>query len=134
KSINYEPVTVGNQTNDAAGIEINVNAGLSRQKKAYDHEYILLPFMPSHSPLSLSIQSLDDKDVDKAPGKGDKVLVKEVELITKKEYPTKNPSSAFHSNLPRWSKVFKIVKGHPKGLMKSRFGDLPIKSLQGFLL
>nr|GEZ00629.1 ribonuclease H-like domain-containing protein [Tanacetum cinerariifolium] len=85
KSINYEPVTVGNQTNDAAGIEINVNAVQSRQKKAYDHEYILLPFMPSHSPLSSSIQSLNDKDVNEAPGKGDKVLVKEVELIIKKD-------------------------------------------------
>nr|GEW33257.1 hypothetical protein [Tanacetum cinerariifolium] len=34
-------VTVGNQTNDDAGIEINVNAGKARQEKAYDHEFIL---------------------------------------------------------------------------------------------
>nr|GEW78530.1 hypothetical protein [Tanacetum cinerariifolium] len=44
--------------------------GLVGQEKASDHEYILLPFMPSHLPLSLSIQSSDDKDVDEAPGKG----------------------------------------------------------------
>nr|GEU32142.1 hypothetical protein [Tanacetum cinerariifolium] len=76
QSMNYEPVTIGNQTNDAAGIEINVNAGQARQEKAFDHEYILLPFMPFHSPLSLSIQSSDDKDVDEAPGKGDEGVSK----------------------------------------------------------
>nr|GEX88075.1 retrovirus-related Pol polyprotein from transposon TNT 1-94 [Tanacetum cinerariifolium] len=77
KSMNYEPVTTGNQTNDAAGIEINVNAGQAGQEKAFDHEYILLPFMPSHSPLSLGIQSSNDKDADEAPGKGDEGIKRE---------------------------------------------------------
>nr|GEX80661.1 ribonuclease H-like domain-containing protein [Tanacetum cinerariifolium] len=36
------------------------------QEKASDHEYILLPFMPS-----LSTQSSDDKDADEVSGKGD---------------------------------------------------------------
>nr|GEW01917.1 retrovirus-related Pol polyprotein from transposon TNT 1-94 [Tanacetum cinerariifolium] len=76
KSMNYESVTVGNQTNDDAGIEINVNARQAGQEKASDHEYILLPFMPSHSPLSLSIQSSDDKDADEAPGKRDEGVSK----------------------------------------------------------
>ncbi|GJY88417.1 putative ribonuclease H-like domain-containing protein [Tanacetum coccineum] len=40
-------------------------------EKAPDHEYILLPLIPSISPLSLSTQSSDDKDVDEVPGKGD---------------------------------------------------------------
>nr|GEX75741.1 hypothetical protein [Tanacetum cinerariifolium] len=71
KSMNYEPVTAGNQTNDDVGIEINVNAWKARQEKASDHEYILLPFMPSNSPLSSSTQSSDDKDGDKVPGKVD---------------------------------------------------------------
>nr|GEU95939.1 uncharacterized mitochondrial protein AtMg00810-like [Tanacetum cinerariifolium] len=62
-SMNYKPVTTGNQTYNAS-IEINVNAWQAGQEKASDHEYILLPFMPSLSPLSLSTQSLDDKDVD----------------------------------------------------------------------
>ncbi|GJV82740.1 putative ribonuclease H-like domain-containing protein [Tanacetum coccineum] len=44
-------------------IEINVNAGQVGQEKASDHEYILLPLMPSNSPLSSSTQSSDDKDV-----------------------------------------------------------------------
>nr|GEU74705.1 ribonuclease H-like domain-containing protein [Tanacetum cinerariifolium] len=52
KSMIYEPVTIGNQTNKDAGIEINVNAGQAGQKIASDHEYILLPFMPSNLPLS----------------------------------------------------------------------------------
>ncbi|GJY50897.1 putative ribonuclease H-like domain-containing protein [Tanacetum coccineum] len=71
KSMNYEPVTAGNQTNGDAGIETNVNAGQARQEKASDHEYILLPLMLSNSPLSLSSQSIDNKDADEVPGKGD---------------------------------------------------------------
>nr|GEV61312.1 reverse transcriptase domain-containing protein [Tanacetum cinerariifolium] len=77
KSINYEPVTAGNQTNNDAGIEINVNAGKAGQEKASDHEFILLPFMHSNLPLSLSTQSSDDKDVDEVPGKGDEGVSKE---------------------------------------------------------
>ncbi|GJU78513.1 putative ribonuclease H-like domain-containing protein [Tanacetum coccineum] len=70
KSMNYEPVTAGNQTNGDAGIETNVNAGQAGQEKASDHEYILLPLMLSNSPLSSSTQSTD-KDVDEVPDKGD---------------------------------------------------------------
>ncbi|GJS00532.1 putative ribonuclease H-like domain-containing protein [Tanacetum coccineum] len=49
KSMKHEPVTVGNQTNGDADIETNVNAVQARQEKAYDHEYILLPFLTSDS-------------------------------------------------------------------------------------
>ncbi|GKC60241.1 putative ribonuclease H-like domain-containing protein [Tanacetum coccineum] len=76
KSRNYEPVTAGNQTNGDADIETNVNAGQAGQEKASDHEYILLPFMPSNSPLSSSTQSSDDKDTDEVPGKGNNVVNK----------------------------------------------------------
>ncbi|GKE95775.1 putative ribonuclease H-like domain-containing protein, partial [Tanacetum coccineum] len=72
KPMNYKPVTAGNQTNGDAGIETNVNAWQTRQEKASDHGYILLPFMPFISPLSSSTQSSDDKDTDEVPGKGDK--------------------------------------------------------------
>nr|GEU84373.1 putative ribonuclease H-like domain-containing protein [Tanacetum cinerariifolium] len=51
-------------------IEINVNAGQAGQEKASDHEYILLLFMPSHSPLFSSSQSSDDNDANEVPGKG----------------------------------------------------------------
>nr|GEY67824.1 putative ribonuclease H-like domain-containing protein [Tanacetum cinerariifolium] len=64
-SMNYEPVTVGNQTNNDAGIEINANAGKAEQEKASNHEYILLPLMPS------SNLSSDDKDTGDVPDKGD---------------------------------------------------------------
>ncbi|GJS44141.1 ribonuclease H-like domain-containing protein [Tanacetum coccineum] len=67
----YEPVTAGNQTNGDACIETNVNAGKARPEKASDHEYIMLPFMPSNSPLSSSTQSSDDKDTDEVPCNGD---------------------------------------------------------------
>nr|GEY06348.1 retrotransposon protein, putative, unclassified [Tanacetum cinerariifolium] len=57
-----------NKSNVAGrGIEINVNTRQAGQEKESDHEYILLPFMPSNSPLFLSTQSSDDKDVDEAP-------------------------------------------------------------------
>ncbi|GKC89173.1 hypothetical protein Tco_1149822, partial [Tanacetum coccineum] len=71
KSMNYEPVTAENQTNGDACIETNINARKAGQEKASDHEYILLPLMPSNSPLSSSTQSSDDKDTDEVPGKGD---------------------------------------------------------------
>ncbi|GKD28862.1 hypothetical protein Tco_1239640 [Tanacetum coccineum] len=69
--MNYKPVTAGNQTNDDAGIEINVNARKAGQEKASDHEYILLLFMPSNLPLSSSTQSTEDKNTNEVPGKGD---------------------------------------------------------------
>ncbi|GJX17574.1 ribonuclease H-like domain-containing protein [Tanacetum coccineum] len=71
KSMNYEPVAAGNQTNGDAGIETNVNAGQAGQEKASDHEYILLPLMLSNSPLFSNTQSTDDKDADEVPDKGD---------------------------------------------------------------
>nr|GEW06847.1 hypothetical protein [Tanacetum cinerariifolium] len=44
----------------------------TRQEKAFDHEFLLLPFMHSNSPVSSSTQSSYDKDTDEVPGKGDK--------------------------------------------------------------
>nr|GEY13647.1 ribonuclease H-like domain-containing protein [Tanacetum cinerariifolium] len=75
-SINYESVTAGNQTNNDAGIEIHDNAGQAGQEKAFDHEFILLPFMHSNSPLSSSTQSSDDKNVVEVPCKGDEGVSK----------------------------------------------------------
>nr|GEZ62457.1 hypothetical protein [Tanacetum cinerariifolium] len=64
-------ITARNQTNNDAGIEINANPRKARQKKASDHEYILLPFMPS------STQSLDDKNAGEVLDKGDEGVSKE---------------------------------------------------------
>nr|GEX38178.1 putative ribonuclease H-like domain-containing protein [Tanacetum cinerariifolium] len=54
--------------------------GKAGHEKASDHKHILLPFMPSNSPLSLSTQSLDDKDVDEVPGKGNEGVSKGSEI------------------------------------------------------
>nr|GEZ01870.1 putative ribonuclease H-like domain-containing protein [Tanacetum cinerariifolium] len=69
-SMNYEPVTAGYQTNNDACIEINTNARKVGQEKAFDHEYILLPFMPS------STQSLDNTDAGEVPYKEDEGVSK----------------------------------------------------------
>ncbi|GJR39135.1 ribonuclease H-like domain-containing protein [Tanacetum coccineum] len=68
KSMNYEPIIAGNQTNDDAGIENNVNAGQPRQEKASDHEYILLPFLASDSQ---GLKSSDDEFIDDAAKKNE---------------------------------------------------------------
>ncbi|GJT43809.1 ribonuclease H-like domain-containing protein [Tanacetum coccineum] len=79
KSMNYEPVTAGNQTNDDAGIETNVNAVQTGQEKASNHKYILLPFLTSDSqgPKSSDDEFVDDagkKNVVQYPAKdGDKM-------------------------------------------------------------
>nr|GEW66080.1 hypothetical protein [Tanacetum cinerariifolium] len=73
-------ITTGNQINDDVGIEIIINAGQAGLEKASDHEYILLLFMPSNSPLSSSTQRSDDKDVDEVPGKGDEGVSKGSEI------------------------------------------------------
>nr|GEV71813.1 hypothetical protein [Tanacetum cinerariifolium] len=63
KSMNYEPVTAGNQTNNDASIEINVNAGQAEQEKASAHEYILLSFiLLIHHSIQLH-RAKDDQDL-----------------------------------------------------------------------
>nr|GFB58483.1 hypothetical protein [Tanacetum cinerariifolium] len=59
KSMNSEPASARNQSNDDAGIQINIHAGQASHEKAAVHEYILLPFISSNPPLSSTIQSLD---------------------------------------------------------------------------
>nr|GFD56241.1 hypothetical protein [Tanacetum cinerariifolium] len=57
--MNYEPVSAGNQSNGDASIQTDIHAGQASQEKAVVHEYILLPFISSTPPLSLTIQSSD---------------------------------------------------------------------------
>ncbi|GJR96802.1 putative ribonuclease H-like domain-containing protein [Tanacetum coccineum] len=85
KSMNYEPVTTGNQTNGDAVIETNVNAWQVGQGKASDHEYILLPLMLSNSLLSSSSQSIDNKDADEVPGKGNDDLTELDNLLVQQK-------------------------------------------------
>nr|GEX77100.1 hypothetical protein [Tanacetum cinerariifolium] len=95
--MNYVPVTAGNQTNDDAGIGINVNTGKARQEKASDYEFILRPFMHSNSPLFSSTQSLDDNDIDEVSGKGDEGVSKESEI----DDPKRTNSSTQDVNIAR---------------------------------
>ncbi|GJX43763.1 putative ribonuclease H-like domain-containing protein [Tanacetum coccineum] len=81
KSMNYEPVTIGNQTNGDAGIETNVNAGQAGQEKASDHEYIMLPLMLSNSSLSSSSQSTDDKDANEVQQKNDGIFISQDKYV-----------------------------------------------------
>nr|GEY28026.1 hypothetical protein [Tanacetum cinerariifolium] len=76
-------INAGNQTNDDAGIEINDNAEQAGQEIVSYHEYVLLLLIPSKSPLSLSTQCSDDKDVDEVPGKGDEGVSKGSEIDDK---------------------------------------------------
>nr|GEX51260.1 retrovirus-related Pol polyprotein from transposon TNT 1-94 [Tanacetum cinerariifolium] len=59
KSMNYKPVSAGNQSNSDAGIQTDIHAGQASREKAAVHEYILLPFIYSNPPLSSTIQSSD---------------------------------------------------------------------------
>ncbi|GJV19968.1 putative ribonuclease H-like domain-containing protein [Tanacetum coccineum] len=92
KSMNYEPVTAGNQTNDDVGIETNINARQAKQEKASDHEYILLPFMPSNSSLASSNQNSEYKDVNNEPGKGNEGLDQEMTDSSTQDINTAGPS------------------------------------------
>nr|GEW19821.1 putative ribonuclease H-like domain-containing protein [Tanacetum cinerariifolium] len=67
KSMNYEPVSTGNQTNGDTGIQTDIHAGQASQEKAAAHEYILLQFISSNPPLFLTIQS-SDVNVGDQPG------------------------------------------------------------------
>nr|GFA44425.1 putative ribonuclease H-like domain-containing protein [Tanacetum cinerariifolium] len=107
KSMNYEPVTTRNQTNNDAGIELHDNAGQAGQKKASDHEYILLPFMPSNSPL----------DADEVPDKGDEG---EEAGIFNDVYDDREVGAESDTNNLELSTVFspipttRVHKDHPK--------------------
>ncbi|GJV80755.1 putative ribonuclease H-like domain-containing protein [Tanacetum coccineum] len=61
-------------------------------EKASDHEYILLPFMPSDSPLSSSNQNSKDKDANNEPDKGDKGLDQERTDSSTQDINTAGPS------------------------------------------
>nr|GEY90686.1 hypothetical protein [Tanacetum cinerariifolium] len=67
KSMNYELVSIGNQYKGDAGIQTDIHTRQASQEKAAVHEYILLPFIPSNPPVSLTIQSSDVNVGDK-PG------------------------------------------------------------------
>nr|GEU84964.1 ribonuclease H-like domain-containing protein [Tanacetum cinerariifolium] len=83
------PVTILNTLDHLGKFEGKVDEGFlvgyfvnskAFRAKAFDHEYILLLLMPSNSPLSSSTRSLDDKDADEVPNKGDEGVSKESKI------------------------------------------------------
>ncbi|GKB06239.1 ribonuclease H-like domain-containing protein [Tanacetum coccineum] len=56
KSINYEPVIAGNQSNGIAGIIECENVGKAREETVSGKDYILLPFLTQDSPFSSSLK------------------------------------------------------------------------------
>ncbi|GJY57582.1 putative ribonuclease H-like domain-containing protein, partial [Tanacetum coccineum] len=61
KSMNYEPVVAGNQSNGNAGIKEKINAGKASVETVPDKDYILLPLWTQDPPFSSS-----SKDSSKA--------------------------------------------------------------------
>ncbi|GJT88355.1 putative ribonuclease H-like domain-containing protein [Tanacetum coccineum] len=60
KSMNYEPVVAGNQSNGIAGIKECENAGKAREETVSGKDYILLPFLTQDSPFSSSLKDSPD--------------------------------------------------------------------------
>ncbi|GJY09312.1 hypothetical protein Tco_0377497 [Tanacetum coccineum] len=56
KSMNYEPVVAGNQSNGIAGIKECKNTSTAREEIVYGKDYILLPFLTQDSPFSSSLK------------------------------------------------------------------------------
>ncbi|GJV92632.1 putative ribonuclease H-like domain-containing protein [Tanacetum coccineum] len=60
KSMNYEPVVVGNQSNGIAGTKACENAGKARVETVPGKNYILLPFLTQDPPFSSSSKDSPD--------------------------------------------------------------------------
>nr|GEV48807.1 hypothetical protein [Tanacetum cinerariifolium] len=110
-------ITTRNQTNHDACKEIHDNAGQAGQEKASDHEYVLLPFIPSSS------HSSDDKDVDEVPGRGEEEetsifddVYNDREVGAEADTNNLDPSTVTSPNL-----TTRVHKDHPK---EQIIGDL----------
>ncbi|GJT98344.1 ribonuclease H-like domain-containing protein [Tanacetum coccineum] len=60
KSMNYEPVVAGNQSNGIAGTKACENAGKARVETIPGKDYILLPFLTQDPPYSSSLKDSPD--------------------------------------------------------------------------
>ncbi|GKF41625.1 retrovirus-related pol polyprotein from transposon TNT 1-94, partial [Tanacetum coccineum] len=102
KSMNYEPVVVGNQSNGIAGIKECENAGKAREEIVSGKDYILLPFLTQDSPFSSS--SKDSPDAGFKPsGEEEKKDAKDPENEDNEVLNTKDP----RVNQEQWKRIFK---------------------------
>nr|GEY03620.1 ribonuclease H-like domain-containing protein [Tanacetum cinerariifolium] len=60
KTMNYQPVVVGTQSNDNAGTKDNNNVGQARKKKEPSKDYILLPLWTADPPFPQEPKSSQD--------------------------------------------------------------------------
>nr|GEW23496.1 hypothetical protein [Tanacetum cinerariifolium] len=169
KTMNYQPVITGNQSNPSAGVQEQFDAEKAGEEN--NQQYVLFPVWSfgSTNPQntngdaafnekepefdakkpesevnvfpSSSAQSKkhDDKTKRKAKGKNitysddeddvgaeadfnnleTSILLNTLKALLLTEYPTKNPSSTFPSNLLKESRVLRIVTRQPKDITYS---------------
>ncbi|GKF43845.1 putative ribonuclease H-like domain-containing protein, partial [Tanacetum coccineum] len=86
KSMNYEPVVAGNQSNGIAGTKACENAGKARLEIVPGKDYILLPFLTQNQPFSSSSKDYPDAGF-KPSGKEEK---KDAEHLENKDSKVPN--------------------------------------------
>ncbi|GJZ42394.1 ribonuclease H-like domain-containing protein, partial [Tanacetum coccineum] len=90
KSLNYEPVVVGNQSNGIAGTKACENAGKARMETILEKDYILLPFLTQNLPFSSSLK--DSPNVGFKPsGEEEKKDAEQIENEDSEVPNTKEP-------------------------------------------
>ncbi|GJW35903.1 putative ribonuclease H-like domain-containing protein [Tanacetum coccineum] len=90
KSMNYEPVVAGNQSNGITGIKECENAGKAREETISGKDYILLPFLTQDSPFSSSLKDSPDAGF-KPLGEEEKKDAKDLENEDSEVPNTKEP-------------------------------------------
>ncbi|GJX81607.1 ribonuclease H-like domain-containing protein, partial [Tanacetum coccineum] len=104
KSMNYEPVIVGNQSNGITGTKAYENTGKSRVEIIPGKDYILLPFLTQDPPLSFSLKDSPDagfkpsgeeekKDVEHLKNKDSEVLNTEEPKVNQEQNESVNSTN-----------------------------------------
>ncbi|GKD47931.1 hypothetical protein Tco_1276907, partial [Tanacetum coccineum] len=92
KSMNYEPVVVGNQSNGSAGTKACDDAGKARMETVPSKDYILLPFLTQNLPFSSSLK--DSPNVGFKPsGEEEKKDAEQIENEDSEVPNTKEPNT-----------------------------------------
>ncbi|GJT06964.1 ribonuclease H-like domain-containing protein [Tanacetum coccineum] len=110
KSMNYNPVIAGNQSNGNAGTEACDDAGKARMKTVPRKDYILLPLWPADPPLSQSLKDSPnarfkpsgekEKKNAKKPGKEGGNPTKEGERVNQEKDASVNNTNTINTVSP----------------------------------